>query len=268
MKEMTFKITSLFIYPVKSLGGISLQNTELTSMGMKYDRNWMLIDKDNRAVTQRDFSKLSTLKTELEQEGILVKSSNSEIIIPYCKNSENSHRAGLWRSKIVVNEINREINHWFSEFLSSEVSLVKTAENAARKAGNTGNRVKFHDSDQLLILGQSSVDNLNSKLENKIDFSRFRPNIVFDGNEPHKEDNWENVIVGSAHLARRKKCSRCRVINIDQTTGNDFKEPLKTLAAYRKEGNHVHFGSYYNCLNYSKMPKISVGDAILESTGD
>ncbi|MCF8326068.1 MAG: MOSC domain-containing protein, partial [Leadbetterella sp.] len=38
------EISKLFIYPIKSLGGISLQKSEVEMRGLKHDRRWMLVD--------------------------------------------------------------------------------------------------------------------------------------------------------------------------------------------------------------------------------
>ena len=42
------QISQLNIYPVKSLKGISLNESEVTVEGLKYDRNWMIIDSENK----------------------------------------------------------------------------------------------------------------------------------------------------------------------------------------------------------------------------
>jgi uncharacterized protein len=39
-----------------------------------------------------------------------------------------------------------------------------------------------------------------------------------------------------------KPCARCVVTTTDQTTGERGKEPLRTLATYRRQGDEVMFG--------------------------
>jgi hypothetical protein len=41
------KISQLFIYPVKSLRGISVSSSMVTDHGLQYDRRWMLVDEKN-----------------------------------------------------------------------------------------------------------------------------------------------------------------------------------------------------------------------------
>ena len=46
-------LTGLYIYPIKSLGGISLPEADITSRGLAYDRRWMLVDDQNNFISQR-----------------------------------------------------------------------------------------------------------------------------------------------------------------------------------------------------------------------
>ncbi|MGZ5134006.1 MAG: MOSC N-terminal beta barrel domain-containing protein, partial [Flavitalea sp.] len=37
-------VSELFIYPIKSLGGIPVHSAKVTDRGLQYDRRWMLVD--------------------------------------------------------------------------------------------------------------------------------------------------------------------------------------------------------------------------------
>ena len=47
-------VSQLFIYPIKSLGGIELSSAEVDKRGLKNDRRWMLVDNNNQFMTQRE----------------------------------------------------------------------------------------------------------------------------------------------------------------------------------------------------------------------
>jgi len=59
-------VTGLFIYPVKSCGGIKLSETHLLGTGLAHDRQWMLVDADGRFVTQRTHPAMALIQTTLE----------------------------------------------------------------------------------------------------------------------------------------------------------------------------------------------------------
>ncbi|MDB5009625.1 MAG: hypothetical protein JWQ06_414, partial [Mucilaginibacter sp.] len=53
------KINELYIYPVKSLGGIKVNKAYVTDRGLEYDRRWMLVDKYNRFISQREVAQMA-----------------------------------------------------------------------------------------------------------------------------------------------------------------------------------------------------------------
>ena len=48
-------LTQLHVYPVKSLGGIGLAQSDVCARGLRHDRRWMVVDPDGRFLTQREF---------------------------------------------------------------------------------------------------------------------------------------------------------------------------------------------------------------------
>jgi uncharacterized protein len=93
------------------------------------------------------------------------------------------------------------------------------------------------------MIGQASLDYLNSKLEVALPMNRFRPNFVFTGAEqPHEEDYWRNFTIGNNRFVGVKPCSRCILTTIHQDTAIQGDEPLRTLATYRKRENKILFG--------------------------
>ena len=57
-------LTGLFIYPIKSLGGISLPAADLTLRGLRHDRRWLIVDENNRFMTQREHAEMALLTLE------------------------------------------------------------------------------------------------------------------------------------------------------------------------------------------------------------
>jgi hypothetical protein len=93
--------------------------------------------------------------------------------------------------------------------------------------------------------------------------NRFRPNIVVAGCEPYAEDLLRRFRIGSVVFRGAKPCLRCIVTAADQLTGERGKEPLRTLAGYRRDPHaptEVMFG--YNLVNETKSGVLRVGDAV------
>jgi molybdenum cofactor sulfurtransferase len=72
----------------------------------------------------------------------------------------------------------------------------------------------------------------------RITAATFRPNFVIGGtSRPFEEDAWTAIQFEGMPLLLRVTgpCSRCRMINIDQMTGEEGPVPLRTLARYRRK---------------------------------
>lgn len=64
-------VSALWIYPVKSCKGISLQEALVTPLGLAFDRKWCIVQADTgRFVTQRQHSKMALIETTLPTEAV------------------------------------------------------------------------------------------------------------------------------------------------------------------------------------------------------
>ncbi|PIQ22802.1 MAG: MOSC domain-containing protein, partial [Cytophagales bacterium CG18_big_fil_WC_8_21_14_2_50_42_9] len=70
---MALTLSQIYIYPIKSLGGISMETTLVQERGLQYDRRWMLVDENNQFLTQRTFAEMALLQVELTADGLRVQ---------------------------------------------------------------------------------------------------------------------------------------------------------------------------------------------------
>ena len=159
--------------------------------------------------------------------------------------------------------VSESVSGWFSDFLGFDVKLVLMPASSSRKVDPdyaiNGESVSFADGMPYLILGQSSLDELNSRLEVAVKMNRFRPNLVFSGGRAFFEDEIKKIKIGLVDFQIVKPCARCVLTTIDQDTGMQGKEPLKTLATYRTINNNVLFGQNAIALNSGS---VKVGDQV------
>jgi uncharacterized protein YcbX len=241
------EVSELFIYPVKSLGGISLSSSPVTGRGLQFDRRWMLVDKNNQFMTQRTFPQMALLKTAISANCLKISCSKNtdSFEIPFITEGEIINVV-VWEDQCLAQLVSKEADRWFSEMLSTDCRLVYMPDETKRSV-DTGyahrNEITaFSDGFPLLIIGQSSLDDLNSRLSQPLPINRFRPNIVFTGGEPYEEDWWEHFSINELQFYGVKLCSRCVITAINQQDASKGKEPLKTLATYREWNNKIYFG--------------------------
>jgi uncharacterized protein YcbX len=258
------RVKEIIIYPVKSLGGISLKTADAEILGFQHDRRMMLIDQQGNFITQRQFPLLSTLKCYLEKNKLIVESKSRQLDLHLSKDlSDNYSNATIWDDKVITNECLPHINQWFSDLLNTEVKLVSYSRSTKRtkyfQIEPGSSEVSFADGYPYLLLGTASMDKLNNKLEEVLQIDRFRANLIIETGQPPEEDHWSNISIGSAIFKNIKPCKRCIMTTIDQSTGTKGPEPLKTLSTYRTFDNHIHFGTNLICI---KNGIVAVGDEI------
>ena len=230
-------ISALYIYPIKSLGGISQISATVTDRGLKNDRRWMLIDENDRFLTQRKHPQMALLEVELTGNGLKVndKLNKAESLnVPIFPETNESTIAEIWDDKCNVQFVSKLADQWFSDVLRIKSRLVYMPDSSLRSVDENyavNNDITcLSDGYPLTIISQASLDDLNSRLEVPIPMNRFRPNIVIRDSKPFEEDLLDHFYINSIEFRGVKRCSRCMVTTINQENASIAKEPLKTLA--------------------------------------
>lgn len=259
-------VQDIFIYPIKSLGGIRLSEAQVEEKGFQYDRRWMLVDHVGLFVSQRTFPQLALLAVQLREDGLEVVSKNNpsfSIQIPFESATGPELMVTVWDDQVLAKIVHPDLNAWFSDFLGFKVDLVVMPESSHRKVDPRyavqSESVSFADGMPYLIIGQESLKNLNARLEEPVPMDRFRPNIVFAGGQPFLEDSLRKIKIGEVNFQIVKPCASCVMTTVDQQSGIQGKEPLKTLAGYRTINNKVMFGQNVVAL---QSGRIKIGDEI------
>ncbi|WP_269856312.1 MOSC domain-containing protein [Streptomyces sp. RPT161] len=248
-------LSALHIYPVKSVGGLTLGEAAVEPWGLAGDRRWLLVDGTGRFLTQRQLPRLTLIQAEsLPDGGIRVSAPGMaplEVAVP---EPVGTAAVQIWRDKVEAVPAAPEAGAWFSTFLDSQVALVHLDDPARRRPidpdyARPGETVSFADGYPLLLTSTASLDALNTLIsggrfpdEGPLPMDRFRPNAVVTGTEPWAEDGWRRVRIGEVSFRVVKPCSRCIVTTTDQRTARRGREPLRTLAEHRRFGDKLVFG--------------------------
>lgn len=256
-------LSQLWIYPVKSLQGIDLAEAEVTPRGFRHDRRWMIVDAAGLFITQRTIPALARIATALEPEALVLSTAGQSVRIPFTTEGE-PQRVQVWRDEVEALAISPEADAFLSEFLGTSCRLVWMPETTHRQVDLTyaqpGDITGFSDGFPFLIVGQASLDELNSRLDEPVPMNRFRPNLVVEGSAPFAEDTWRHLQIGDIPFEIVKPCSRCTMTTTDQISGDrQSPEPLRTLALFRNFDGKVMFGQ--NALPRATGP-LRLGDRV------
>jgi len=233
------------VYPIKSLRGSALEQAFVLSYGLEHDRRWMLVDPEARMITQRECPRLATITPVLDAEGLRVKTSGqNDVFVPYegASWTDNEVVVDVWGHSYVGVAAVPSIGEALSEVIGMPCRLLSIRADVFRVKRD----VAFHDDSPVLIISESSLEELNRRLDVPLPMNRFRPNIVVRDAAPFDEDGWQRIAIGNALFRAVKACERCVITTVDQATGTPSgPEPLATLAKFRRKRQGVAFGQYY-----------------------
>lgn len=241
-------ITQLTVYPVKSLKGIDVTQSDIYAHGLAWDRRWMLVDAQQRFVTQRQLPALATISVALTSDALVLSHPSVDpIAISLEEPKGNLRIVKVWDDHCKALPEREEVSRWLESVLGEQargISMVRFAAEFTRAveadflAGGEAHTY-FADGYPFLITTTASLDALNQALiaegQAPIPMNRFRPNIVIECADAWAEDRWATLASeqGDYVLTLRKPCQRCKITTVDQQTAAIPApgEPLRTLLA-------------------------------------
>jgi len=240
------RLSQIFVYPIKSARGIEVPATHVDTSGPFEDRRWMLVDEHGMFLSQRKLPRMALIEPRFEQSDLVLTAPGmSPLVIPRWSGEGEWIPVRIWRDHLNLPHPNGRYSDWFSSFLGKPCRLVYLPGEVTRYVEPPFDgpkwRVSLADGYPLLLVTQESLDLLNARMVSPVGIERFRPNLVISGATPHAEDSWTGLQIGSVQLAIVKSCARCSTVLVDPTTANVGREPLRTLAGYRRMPRSVMF---------------------------
>jgi len=240
-------LNQIILYPIKSLAGISVNQWPVTTRGLQYDRQWMLVDSQGNFLSQRRLPKMSLIKTAIIEHQLILSASGFEnLTLSLTPKKEEERSVSIWNDQCLSWWISKTADDWLSDVLHFKCQLVYQPQHHPRlidqEFGTATDQIYFSDGFPFLIISENSLTHLNSAMNLSLPMSRFRPNLVITNCPSYAEDFWREIQIGEISFRLPKPCSRCAITTIDTTTGLMGKEPLTTLNKLRKWNNQVFFG--------------------------
>ena len=266
----SLRVQQLFLFPIKSLGSISVDHVDVDAAGFVGDRRFMLVDTQGKFITQRTRPDLTRFQLSLHEEGYQVfdKTSGTSKVLTSHPTLMDTLSAELWDDQLHVREVGDGWATWFSDLLDEPIRLVMQIGDAPRiiqdKYQTQGsNQSSFADSLPILMASEASYKAVEKVYGKSIDPLRFRANIVVGGCDAFAEDTWEEISIESVRLFGAKPCARCQLVNVEPQTGMvDQGGVLKALSTFRLKDNKVYFGQQMVPIT---LGKIRVGDELIIS---
>jgi len=241
-------LSALFIYPIKSCAGLSVPEATLALDGLSangvHDREWMVVTREGLFLTQREYPRMATIAPRIEGDAVVVEAPGlSPIRLPLAHDLDAPQiEVLIWDDHVMAADCGDGAAAWFSDAVGAPCRLVRFRPDVVRPkispwTGGLPAAARFSDGYPILLIGQSSLDDLNAKLSTAgraaLPMNRFRPNMVVEGIDAFEEDFVEAFSDGEINLRPVKPCARCPIPSVDQATGIPGPDPLDILQTYR-----------------------------------
>lgn len=264
-------VTAMNRFPVKSCRGEPLQRASVEPWGLQGDRRWMIVDEGGEVITAREVHNLLLVHPEITSEGLSLTGPDVPPLVVRTPDGSSLVTVGVWDSRVEASPAGDEADAWFTKIVGVTARLVYLDDPTRRRTDPArtapDDRVSFADAYPLLLTTEESLSALNDYIaagpladEGPLPMLRFRPSVVVRGAPAWAEDDWRLIRVGGTQFRSVKGCDRCVLTTLDPETAAKGKEPIATLARYRRWDGKTWFG--VNLVPDTQGTDIAVGDEV------
>ena len=249
---MNCVIKSINYCPVKSLSFQSIKSCNIKkNLGMPNDRIFSfsrgidiekskLIEKNpkerklNSFLTLKNSPVLNKYNFIYNNDKLTLTHSNEELI---SISPDNAEERFLLSNKL-------------TELESSLIKPITLLKNSDFPFYDTSNSMNIFNTMSLVNL--NSINDFEKKINDKIEFQRFRANFYVDGIESWEERNWigKTIKINNVFFKVERNIPRCVAINLKPKTDENALNLLRLL---KKTYNHFDMGIYLTALNDGKI---------------
>ncbi len=258
INNMNSFISSIYYCPVKTLSFQSIKSCDvIKEKGLINDRIFAF----SRGV---DLEKARSMEKNPNERKLinLLTLKNSPVLNKYNFTYDQGKLALNLRKKKIISispENNEEKIKLSEKLIELESSLAKPIfllKNTKFPFFDTTHSNNIFNSISLINL--NSVKDFEKKINERVEFERFRGNFYFEGVKAGEERKWIGKIIKINNISFQveKNIPRCVAINLKPKTDDNS---LNLLQSLKKTYNHFDMGIYLRALNDGK---INVGDKI------
>ncbi|MGC4112709.1 MAG: MOSC domain-containing protein [Nocardioides sp.] len=214
-------------YPVKAMGGESLESAELDARGLVGDRAYAVVDAEGKLATGKHSRRFRRRDEVFEfashttAGGVRVRGRDHELAAP-----------------------GEELDRFLSEVMGDDVQVLPET------------TTPYFDAEAVSLIGTASLAWCREHLGVDADRRRIRSNLLVETDVPFVEETWSGTVaVGGVRLRPVERIERCRMIDIAQEGLPADGRWLKALAETRE----LSLGIY---LAVERPGRIVVGDEV------
>ncbi|CAG8525414.1 7857_t:CDS:10 [Gigaspora margarita] len=276
--QSNFVVERVTLFPIKSCHGFIIPPSSswpVTSQGLLYDREWMLVNlRTGKALSQKIYPRMTLIHPVVfrDKELLVISAPGQDPLqINLNEYPDDIDSSTTCSSQVCGDKIETfiytspHITNWFTNFLGIPCRLARQPpitndENNFIQSRRfikshldvplTNSHLSLSNESPFLLISRNSVNHVNEMIlesENKdesIVADCFRANILIKTTCEYEEDEWKMIRIGEQVFKLIGPCRRCHMICINHETAEKIKEPYSTLAKYRRFKGKIYFGQH------------------------
>ena len=254
---MSCLIKSIHYCPVKSVSFQSIESSNIKkNLGMPNDRIFAF----SRGIDNKQSKLIENNPNERKLNNFLTL-KNSPVLNKYNFFYKNEKLTLTYKEKelVTISPDNKEeqslLTNKLTELESSLSKPIILLKNKDFPFYDTSHSNKTFNSMSLINL--KSINDFESKINQKVEFERFRANFYVEGIDAWEERNWIGKIIKINNVSFKveKNIPRCVAINLKPKTDTT----VNLLKSLKDQYNHFDMGIYLTALDDGV---INVGDKV------
>jgi len=250
------RVAWICLSPVKGLALRQVDECELTEAGVTGDRQFFLVDENDRLVNSKGLGVLQQIVPGYDATaGVLTLTFPDGTTVSEHVHFDGKLEAQFWGTPLEARVVAGPWSEAISGFAGRNLRLVKPPAPAP-------DRLR---SGAATLLGTASLRAMARQLGvDAVDGRRFRMNFGIDGLAEHEEDEWigRRVRLGEAIVIPHGNVGRCAVTTQNPDTGAPDLDTLKALAAYRRDAETTEPLPFGVHVAVAQAGPVRVGDAV------
>lgn len=277
------KLSHIYRYPVKSMGGHEVSQTHIGEMGMPGDRAWAVKDEERNSIKGgKRFPQLMAMKAQfLSEPTASALSPKVRITLPDDQTVDSdSTDVNLKLSQAVGSPVSlwpllpkTELDHFRREPTPAGVDIeaglrqtfARTADEPLPDLSAFPKELfeyesppgTYFDAYPILLMTKGGLNTLQENSDSEFDIRRFRPNLLIDLDGAFPENEWigKKVKLGECILNVEIACPRCVM------TTHGFRDLPKDPKIMRQlvQKNNGDLGVY---CTIEQTGEVKVGDEL------
>lgn len=253
------RLTGINVHPVKSTAGRPVRAAYVDRPGLRDDRTWMVVDGDGVLVSARECRALLRVVSDTPatdpgvSAGLRLRAAGHRDLL-VATPAGASLPVRLHRHDLTAVPAGTHADAWLRAVVGRDDLRLVWCDDPTRRPLNPahsspGDHTAFADGYPVTVASEASLARLSDWIRETaadrgeqpagpVPMTRFRPNLVVDGDRPFAEDEWSALEIGTGPDAVRLRVARptdrCVMTTIDPVTLATGPEPIRTLARHRR----------------------------------